>query len=223
MIDDDLKCFVRYLLDADEQKAWEFLYSYIIDGKDSLYIFEQVLTPALRYIGYLWEENAISVADEHIASSICHFLMTKYSVVSETGKTNVAKDKPKAMFTCVEGEEHALGLKMVAALFDEYGWDTRLMGSNTPTTDIIAFANRWRPDIICLSLSTVYSIPHLIQTIKALEKLSFNPQIIIGGRVISIYTLDEFISENLKIFKDLTSLNEWLRTNKEHQNKYVTN
>lgn len=44
---------------------------------DAPTLYVQVLQPALREIGRLWQENEISVADEHLATAITQAAMTR--------------------------------------------------------------------------------------------------------------------------------------------------
>ncbi|WP_397351496.1 B12-binding domain-containing protein [Paenibacillus sp. Y412MC10] len=37
------------------------------------------LAPAMRYVGSLWEQNLITVANEHLASCVCDILLTRYA------------------------------------------------------------------------------------------------------------------------------------------------
>ncbi|MGF7029830.1 methanogenic corrinoid protein MtbC1 [Paenibacillus mucilaginosus] len=58
------------LLSGDFKASWSLIGSQREAGKNSLYIYTRLLTPAMRYIGDLWEQNSVSDADEHLASSV---------------------------------------------------------------------------------------------------------------------------------------------------------
>lgn len=80
------KTLALLFLEGNQDAAWEYIDQISKAGKDSLYIYETVFTAAMRHIGYLWEINEISVADEHLATSTCDFLLARY--LFEKKKTN---------------------------------------------------------------------------------------------------------------------------------------
>lgn len=151
----------NFLLSGDEHSAWAEISKLIDQGYDRLFIYENLnlLTRVMRYIGKLWEENEITVAEEHIASNICGYVLSKLGEGTE-----IKKNQPpgKVMMFCIEGEEHNLGLRMVHNVFREHNWDIRFFGSNIPVQDAVLFANKWRPDVLCISISIVYNLPNLI-------------------------------------------------------------
>lgn len=70
--------FVGYLLAGDQDSAWEIVLEEIQQGKNSLDIYENLITTAMRVTGDMWEENIISVADEHVATTTCDYVLTRY-------------------------------------------------------------------------------------------------------------------------------------------------
>ncbi|MBJ9991689.1 MULTISPECIES: B12-binding domain-containing protein [unclassified Paenibacillus] len=61
------------------EECWASLMEQVESGRNSLYIYEQWLAPAMRYVGSLWEQNLITVAYEHLASCVCDILLTRYA------------------------------------------------------------------------------------------------------------------------------------------------
>src|SRR5690606_37226031 len=96
----------------------------------------------MYWIGELWEKNVITVADEHLATAICDFVVS----VTEVRRPALNSHKKKVMVLGPEGEDHYIGLKMVASLFKENGWEVQYMGPNLPLDAAIDSANRWQPE-----------------------------------------------------------------------------
>ncbi len=98
-----------------------------IEGKDSLFLFEQILTRAMRHVGELWELNEISVADEHIATNVCQLLLSRYATEKIEQRQEFVPElwtKPKAMLFCIEGiiDEVVQGIyEEYAELLETYG------------------------------------------------------------------------------------------------------
>ncbi|PLT29599.1 cobalamin B12-binding domain-containing protein [Peribacillus deserti] len=203
-MDDRHKAFARILLEGNVEAALEYIKQY--NYFDRFSIFDHIVTPSLFYIGELWEQNEISVADEHLATGVCDFVLSRlYPPAGSAG--SLAK---KAMFFCLEGEQHYLGLKMVSSLFEEKGWSTRNLGPNLPLEYAFNYARDWRPNIIGLSVSIVYHLPKLKTCVEALAKLPYKPIILVGGRLAGKYDLEPYCENKAVILKDLESLESWV-------------
>lgn len=199
----------QLFLEGDQEASWELLEDERKASKDSLYIYENIIAAAMRHIGHLWETNKINVADEHLATSTCDYLLARY--IWQKGKEQpISSIGKKAMFLCLEDEQHYLGLKMASQLFSEYGWETKFHGSNLPLEYVKKAAEEWKPDAICLSFSILYHAEHLRPYIKELEKLPNHPVVIVGGRLLSQYEFGRYGSERTLFLKDLEDVNNWL-------------
>ncbi|NBD24480.1 cobalamin B12-binding domain-containing protein [Paenibacillus glycinis] len=203
----EIEWFAEQLISGSIESCWEKLLRFMDAGANSLFIYEQVLTSAMRYIGSLWEQNLISVADEHLASGLCDILITRYGMAVNQAPANGLK----AMFLCVEGETHDLGLKIVGALFREHGWDTRSYGVGLPLELAVASGMNWRPDVIGLSVSMAANLPAARTYEESLAELFHGPTIMIGGRQAGAYAALRQSSERLVLATSLLDVGEWLR------------
>ncbi|MGV2938787.1 B12-binding domain-containing protein [Mesobacillus sp. LC4] len=209
----------QLLLDGDQDASWELLEGEMEASKDSLYIYENIITAAMRHVGHLWETNKITVADEHLATSTCDYILARYSW--QKGRDmQIPSIGKKAMFLCVENEQHYLGLKMASQLFSEYGWEIKFHGPNLPLEYIKKAAEDWKPDAICLSFSILYHAEQLRPYIKELEELPCRPAVIVGGRLLSQYEFDRYGSERTLFLRNLKDINDWLE---RHQHGVKTN
>lgn len=199
----------QHLLEGNQEAAWQIINEERKAGKNSLFIYESLVTNAMRHIGYLWETNKITVADEHLATSTCDFLLARY-LWQKQRDLDVPSIGKKAMFLCVENEQHYLGLKMSSQLFIEAGWETRFHGPNLPLEYVKKAASDWKPDAICISFSILYHAEHLEPYIKELEKLPNRPAIIVGGRLLEKYEFSRHGSERTIFIKNLEGVKDWL-------------
>ena len=199
--------FADYLLNGDEFGAL----AYLKDQKmTSLMIYENVITKAMQHIGLLWQNNEISVADEHLATGVCDFVLSQYAFPFKQ-KAN-AQPTNKIMFLCLENEQHMLGTKIAAALCEENNWSVRILGADLPLEYAILSAEKWKPDVIGLSAALPYRLPLLANYIDALSEVAHKPQIMIGGRLASHYDLESYCHKDTLIFKNLLQLNSWLES-----------
>ena len=202
-------------LAGDEKQALKLVQAYLENHtKNELY--QLVLTPAMYRIGELWEKNIITVADEHLATAICDF------VVSVTDVRRPVQNTPekKVMVLGPEGEDHYIGLKMVASLFKENGWEVQYLGPNLPLDAAVDSANRWKPDVIALSAALAYRLPILKKYARTFADLDFKPSVILGGRAVSMANWPASESEGIIIVKELGQLKEWIHTGKEPDNDF---
>jgi MerR family transcriptional regulator, light-induced transcriptional regulator len=124
-----------------------------------------LVQPALYGIGQRWQENRISVAREHLASSIAHEILTReYARVPLTPGSN-----RKVVLACVEENQHALGLVMIADAFELSGWEVCNLGANTPTRALVDLVAETQPDVVCLSVSLPFHYPAAREAIDSLR------------------------------------------------------
>lgn len=139
----------------------------------------RIVQPALYAIGELWQHNRISIAQEHLASSISQTVLTDAYLRAEFAPPNGRK----ALLACVQGNHHALGLRMVSDALETRGWDCQCLGADMPLADLVRHVDAQRPDVLGLSVSLSQHLEVARATIEALraELGSACPQVWIGG------------------------------------------
>jgi len=195
------------LLEGNIQKSMAIIQELDYQGYNTSFIYDELITPAMNYIGELWQKNEISVADEHLATGICEIILSHFML-------NIQKNDAlakKALLFCLEGEHHTLGLKMVASTFEEAGWDVKNLGANLPLEHAVYMAQKWKPDVIGMSLSMSYSIPTLRPYIEQLEELTPQPAIIVGSRLLHDYNLRPYASPATIFISEQSQLKYWLK------------
>lgn len=149
-------------------------------GVDLGSLYMEVFQPAMREIGRLWQENEISVADEHLATAITQAAMARafehaFSWGPGGGRSLLA--------ACADLERHEVGLRMICDLLDLRGWDTTYLGATVPLDSLVAMVRRKRPDAVALSVAIAPHLPRLRLMIEAIRSLIPDPPLIlVGGR-----------------------------------------
>jgi methanogenic corrinoid protein MtbC1 len=139
----------------------------------------RMVQPAMYAIGRLWQENRITVAQEHLATAISQSVLARAYLQADFA----APTGQKALLACVAANQHNLGLRMLADAFETAGWDSLYLGADVPTADLLRQVDASSPDLLVLSLS----LPgHLAVARGAMEQLraelgSRCPQIWVGG------------------------------------------
>ena len=167
--------FVQLLLARERRAAAEAALS----RKTSVTVTTvELVLPALRHIGRLWETGRISVADEHAATEICRYLLYRlFDSVEPAPATG-----SKALVACVPGEEHEIGTELAAEHLRLGGWGVFAVGRSAPEDDIIAALSSYGPDVAVFSVTMIANLPaarHLVDTALAARP---GLGIVLGGR-----------------------------------------
>lgn len=126
----------------------------------------EVIQEAQREIGRLWQENQISIAQEHMATAISHMALAHLY----DHAPRAAANGKKVVVACVEGELHDFPARLVADALDLEGFDVRYLGANVPTPSLVDLICRERPDLLALSVTMGFNAPGLraaVQQVRA--------------------------------------------------------
>ena len=159
-------------------------------------------------VGKLWELHKISVATEHLATALTESILSElYSYIIANKKNNFS-----IIASCVEEEEHQVGIKMVCDVFESNGWNSYFLGATTPTKDLISFAHIINPTLFALSLSIFYHLPTLEQMIQLIRIEFPNTPILVGGQAFTRGGKETiFQYTNVFYLEDLYSINSFIK------------
>jgi methylmalonyl-CoA mutase cobalamin-binding domain/chain len=90
--------------------------------------------------------------------------------------------------TCIGGELHELGLRMVADFFEMEGWYVYYLGANMPPDDVIRMAMDKDVDLLAISVTLNSHVPQaheMIQAVRA-SPIGKKLKIMIGGQPINL-------------------------------------
>lgn len=142
-------------------------------------LYLHVFQKAQHEIGRLWQINQLSVAQEHYCTAATQMIMSQlYPYIFSTeknGKTLVA--------TCVSGDLHEIGVRMVSDFFEMEGWDTFYLGANVPASDFLKTLKERKADLALISATMTFHLRHvreLIEKIRA-DKETRHVKIMVGG------------------------------------------
>ncbi len=170
--------FLAALLAGNHHHCAALTQQALTAGAPILDLYQQLFQRALYRVGELWECNQISVATEHLATSIVESLLNQLypQVIApcRAGKSIVVGS--------VEGELHQVGGKMVCDVFEMHGWDAFYLGADTPTRELLRMMRERRPDAVGLSLSVYFHIGILQNTVGAIRTEFPDLPILVGGQ-----------------------------------------
>jgi methanogenic corrinoid protein MtbC1/DNA-binding XRE family transcriptional regulator len=140
-------------------------------------IYLHLLAPALAEVGARWRAQRLSVADEHLASEITLREMERL----RERLPFPPRSGPRAVLACVQGETHAIGLRMVGDFLTLDGWTIDYLGANVPTDDLAELVARRRPVLVALSVTQADRLPALRLAVSAMRALGSAAAVLVGG------------------------------------------
>ncbi len=185
-ISDNLSALTqRYLaaqLAGDRREALRLLVDEgLLRGIPLQDIHLKVIQPAQYEIGRLWQENRISVAQEHLATAI-----------SQLALSHLYRHLPRdpsngkvVMLSCVEGELHEVGARVASDFLEMAGFDVRFLGANVPTSHLVRMVRDQTPDLLALSVTMTYHLPALRSALDQVRAAAPRLPIAVGGLAFS--------------------------------------
>ena len=145
-------------------------------------LYLKVIQPAQREVGRLWEENRLSVAEEHLATAISQLVLAHLYPCLPREPSN----GKFVLIGCVAGELHELGARVAADFFEMAGFGVRYLGASVPTESLVAMARERTPDLVLLSAAMSFHIPALGEAVIRLrEALGDRPTLAVGGHALT--------------------------------------
>ena len=187
--------FLDLLLVGRKTEASELILSEARAGTSVRDIYCGTFEPCLRVMGTLWETNEADVSDEHFLTETIEGLMSQLHPYLR----RPAARRGGIVLAAVGGEQHVIGIRMVADMLEEGGWDAHLLGGNIPVENILRAVERHQPRALALSATMaphVETMAHLIR--RARERTPKHGAgrlaIIVGGLP---FVLDPAISKRI--------------------------
>lgn len=170
--------YLSALLAGKRSKCRQMIQELLDADIDLKLLYSRLFQRSMYRVGELWETNRISVANEHLATSITESLLNlSYPVVF--GADRIGKS---AVISCSANEYHQIGGKMAADILELNGWDGHFLGANTPPDDMAQFIQDAKPDLVGLSLSILSNIDNLERSIEIVKTDFPNMDLLIGGQ-----------------------------------------
>lgn len=139
-----------------------------------------LLAPAARHLGALWEEDACDFMA--VTEGLGRLQAISRRLCAQLENEAVPANGRSVLLLPCPGETHLLGLSIVASFFREAGWDvtTAVPGPELDPLDLVRAD--WF-DVVGLSLSCDVLLPSLATRVAEVRRASRNPavRILVGG------------------------------------------
>ncbi len=178
--------YLETLLRGERRVASKLILDTVRDGVTVQDIYLSVFQPCQHEIGRLWQTNQVSVAQEHYCTAATQLIMSQlYPHIFATEKTGRS-----LVATCVGGELHEIGVRMVADFFEMDGWDTYYLGANSPANGLLETIESQQADLLAISATMTFSINAITDLIAHVRASDAGKEvrILVGGRPFNIAT-----------------------------------
>ena len=170
--------YLKALLAGDRARCTTIAQGLLDRGVDARDLYLNLFQRALYEVGSLWEEHKISVAVEHLATAITERLLT----LAHSRIFSGPRRKRSVLIACAPGEHHQLGGRMVADLFEMYGWQGDFLGANLLVSDLLNMVTARKPDMLGLSVSLDCNLPAMLAAVDAITSAHPELPILVGGQ-----------------------------------------
>lgn len=181
----ELGDFVKALLSPDDEVAMHFVDRLLDAGMTPQSLYEDCFTPAARILGEMWETDECSFYDvtvgtgriQRMVRELSHRFLADQAFPGSTGRIILA---------CAPGEQHSLGVAILAEYFAKDGWDVHL-SSGLGSDGLLDKVREADYHILGLSVSGSDKVSVVKREIQMIRQVSRNRDIrvLVGGYVVS--------------------------------------
>lgn len=173
----------RLLLVYDIEVPFAYVEAIRCRGVSIQHIYLQLLAPAARRLGLLWERDECDFMQVTVGLGRLHQLLQRLSFVTPDPVPMDSRGYGRrALLATAPGEQHAFGILMVTQFFRQHGWE---VWNEFPETsqDLLNCARQHEFAVIGLSAGTQARVENLAATIRQLRRASKNSTvcIMVGG------------------------------------------
>src|ERR1700743_2098453 len=147
--------YLQHQLRGDRRAAVRFIDDLLKDGTSVDDVKHRIVQSAQEQIGRLWQEDRITIAQEHMATAISQL------VLAHLFNLSVFRERlhRKILVACVPGEHHEFPGRLLADALDVAGYDVRFLGADVPQDALMSALKDESPDVVALSVTMLFHVP----------------------------------------------------------------
>lgn len=176
------RAYLDTLRAADVLGAYKVASRALARGMPLAVLYQRVIAPAMHELGRLWAAGAITVADEHLATAVTHRVLAALRSPAQLELREPGVRRPRALLAAVQGERHALGLRMAADLLEDGGCEVAYLGADVPTAALLQAVRALSPDLLGLTATMAESTRRLDEAAGAVRRENPRLPLLIGGQ-----------------------------------------
>ena len=167
--------YLRLVGDGDEYGAVDVVTELLDDGVPPQRIMTEVIARTQARVGELWAANEWTIAREHAATAI-----SERALAAVAARCSVRPTRGRITIACVDGEWHALPVRILAEMLRLDGWRVDFLGASVPGPHLVTHLHQTGPDAVALSCMIPARLPRAHAAVTACR--SAGVPVIAGGR-----------------------------------------
>lgn len=183
--DADVVEFAAITVRHDCAVAQAFTAALISQGATYEQLFIELLAPAARKLGELWESDYFSFSDVTIGLSRIQQLVHEVSPGLDADP-DVSAGVASALLVPMPGEQHSLGVLLVEEFFRRAGWNV-WTPQNVTASQLVSIVRQERFDMVGISVTCEVEVRRLSALVDSIRSGSLNKGLLVmvGGRFIN--------------------------------------
>ncbi len=184
---EELNAFIDEVVGADDSAAPIFVRRLLEEGVSVEAIYLDLLAPTARELGIRWEDDECSFVDVTVALGRLQRVLRDLSQYFQAESAQAPDSAGHVLLTCLPGEQHTLGLILVAEFLMRDGFRV-LVGAPWSEEDLLTQVRTEWFDVVGFSAGCDSRLSHLKREIARIRTASRNPnvRILVGGQVFSL-------------------------------------
>jgi excisionase family DNA binding protein len=184
---------VKRALMFDRKKIQKILNGLYLSQIPLHVVYDRLISPVLHTIGSKWEQNEITVAQEHFAAQVIRDCLIRLQGILSLPSSK----KGNVICLTLSNELHDLALKMVDHLLELRGFKVFYSGAQTPAIELGAVFKKINPKRVYLSSTFVENLDDTQREFDTLCELcnKYKSKLFIGGQGFDFIKFDRSIIE----------------------------
>jgi methanogenic corrinoid protein MtbC1 len=164
------------MLRGDVGEAADLADRFLARTRSRVAVFADLLQPAQYEVGERWYRGRASSGDEHRAALVLQRLV---GILDPTPARALVPAAARCLLAVMPGEQHTLGLSMLALALEDDGWSVELLDSSCHPSDLPDLVERTRPRLLALSAGYLPSIQGVAEVVRSVRALGV--PVLVGG------------------------------------------
>ena len=177
----DVKELVRLLLAHDVAVASAYVETVRHRGASLEVVCLQLLAPAARELGLLWEQDECDFMQVTVGLCRLHHLLRELAAEFRADEIELKLDR-RILLAPLPGEQHTFGITLVAQFLRRAGWDVWHEFPNTDTDILEVLRHNWFT-VVGLSIGNDSRLDAVAAMIESIRRMSRNRAVgvLVGG------------------------------------------
>jgi MerR family transcriptional regulator, light-induced transcriptional regulator len=157
---------LRHAFDDFDEPAAQAALDRLLSEFTLATVLRDIVLPFLHELGERWEDEQVTVAQEHFASNVIRGRLAGLARGWGSGRG------PRVIVACPPGELHDLPLMIFGIILNRCGWRVDYFGTNTPVADLVQVAHQVRPELVVLAATSSERFADILQELQRLADLA---------------------------------------------------